>query len=310
MAAIFPRPKILNQMIQSLQIDGYIPDGLGSVVSTHQPENVPSFDTPLNNRKRSTQITYVFGMVRALSRLFILSMLYMHVVCGFGCETSYTKKPLYGFRCIGQVTTEVSIWQADRPQCVWRCSSMTTCHYINHNPVTGQCEVGLERCEDLEPAPGIMVNVYGPPRQKCLHWGSKEEPGRVTIKWDGAKIVYLARTLYSNALVVGKSVKNGKYFANMEGQLIGPIYQTDQIIEFLTMDASCTVSWVPYTAGTIFPIEAVIGGHLENGLKTYVIRVIHNGNGCFGYYDAQSQFGYYEIGGAKTTTSMDVLVLL
>ena len=241
MAAIFPQPKILNQMIQSLQIDDYIPDGLGSVVSTHQPENVPSFDTPLNNRKRSTQITYVFGMVRALSRLFILSMLYMHVVCGFGCETSYTKKPLYGFRCIGQVTTEVSIWQADRPQCVWRCSSMTTCHYIKHNPVTGQCEVGLERCEDLEPAPGIMVNVYGPPRQKCLHWGSKEEPGRVTIKWDGAKIVYLALTRTDPR--PASRASGGSEFFHTKNSVV------DSSTEFITATRtfrSCVIEWLSY----------------------------------------------------------------
>ena len=84
-----------------------------------------------------------------------------------GCETRYTKKPLYEHRCVS--TSEVAVSKTDRHKCQWQCVQQN-CSYINHNPSSDQCEIGLGQCESLAPAVGVLVNIFWQPRDVCLHW--------------------------------------------------------------------------------------------------------------------------------------------
>ena len=239
-------------------------------------------------------------------------LLCSHSLSAFACDVIYTMQPSYGNRCVASSNTEVSLWQTDRPQCVWKCLKLKTCRYINHNHGTGQCDLGLDKCESLIPAVGIAVNAFGPPRDTCVRWGSRQEHGRVPVELQNSRIIYLARITTDDALVVGKFHVNpsGQFWANNEGVPIGPVYETDRDIEFLTMEPTCTLPWMPYTAGGILPDGAISGGHLPDGSVAYVSKVTHNDLLAFGYYNTKTQLVYYEMGGAKTKASMEILVLL
>ena len=145
-----------------------------------------------------------------------------------------------------------------------------------------------------------------------VRWGSRQEHGRVPVELIYRRIIiHLARIKTDDALVVGKFHANlgGHFWANKEGVAIGPLYETDQDIEFLTMDPNCTLPWMPYTAGGLLPDGAVSGGHLLDGSVTYVSKII-NDLLVFGYLNTKTKLVYYEMGGAKTKTSMEILVLL
>ena len=80
--------------------------------------------------------------------------------------------------------------------------------------------------------------------------------------------------------------------------------ETDEDIELLTVDATCPLPWMSYTAGELLPIGAVTGGHLADGSETYVVKVNNNNDEfvVFGYYNNHSALVYYEGYGVQTTT--------
>ena len=202
------------------------------------------------------------------------------------CDVTYTKQPTDGHRCVAISNAAVTLRQTHRPQCIWRCLKLQTCRYINHNHATGQCELGLDKCESLVPAVGAVVSFFGPPRDTCVHWGLRQEPGRVPVEEQFlGNVIYLARMRRENTLLVGKfNPFAGGFWANYEGVRIGPVLETDPDIEFLTMDSACPLLWMPYTAGWKLPVGAVSGGLLSDGSPTYVSKVTHDdGRLLFGY---------------------------
>ena len=84
----------------------------------------------------------------------------------------------------------------------------------------------------------------------------------------------------------------------------------NQNIEILTKDAACPLPWMPYTAGEPLPSGAVAGGHLADGSALYVMKIADNNYMFFGYYNPKESLAYYEHSGARTTTSMEMLILL
>ena len=242
--------------------------------------------------------------------IFHVLLLFFQPLNVGACVSKYSKKPLYGYRCTDSSNTEVTVSQTDRPQCVWKCLKSEMCHYLNHHHDTRQCVLGLGMCESLKPAIGFTINAFGPPRDSCLHWGSRQEPGRIPVEIPGMS--YLARITVGNTLLIGKFdiAPLDKFWANNEGVRLGPVFETDRDIEFLTVDPACTVPWIPYTVGESLPFGVIGGGYLSDGSITYVSKVIVNGYTGFGYYNVRSELGYYEVEGAQTTTSMELLLLL
>ena len=226
------------------------------------------------------------------------------------CESRSTTKPIFGLGCLTNASTAVC--QTAHPQCVWRCLWKKTCRYINYNWSTGWCELGLGQCESLQSTTGILVNAFGPPRLTCLNWISSQGSGGLPIKIKGYES-YAARITSGDAVLIGTFYTDHprRFWANKEGMQIGPIFETDQDIEILTVDAACPLPWMTYTAGEPLPLGVVTGGHLGDGSETYVVKINHNNEFMvFGYYNRQSAFAYYEGYGVHTTTSMDILVML
>ena len=240
--------------------------------------------------------------------IFHALLLYSQYLIVGACTYKFTKKPLYGYRCTDNSNTEVTVLQADRPQCVWKCLRLEACRHINHNHGTMQCFLGLGNCEALTPAFGCAVNIFGHPRDSCLHWGSRQDPGRVPIEIPGQS--YLARIKEGNTLLIGKfDIGPTRFWGNNEGVVVGPEYDTNQI-EFLTVDPACTLLWIPYTVGDSLPSVVITGGHLSDGSITYASKIIIGDYQGFGYYNSRTELAYHEWGGAQTTTSMELMVLL
>ena len=247
------------------------------------------------------------------SGMFHVLLLCSHFLFVNVCYVTYTQQPTAGHRCVASLNTELTLWHTDRPQCVWRCLKLKTCRYINYNYETRQCDLGPDKCESLVPAVGVAVSVFGPPRDTCVHWGSRHEHGRVVVELQFPNnIRYLARIAKDDNVLVGKfNPKFGNFYGNNGGERVGPVLETDQDIEFLTMDPTCTLTWMPYTAGGLLPFGVVSGGLLADGSTTYVSKVTHdNVRLSFGYYNTKTELVYYDVAGARTKTSMELLVLV
>ena len=228
-----------------------------------------------------------------------------------GCQVKHINNELSEYRCVSENDGDANIWIMNLPQCVSKCLSMSTCRYINYNTATGQCGLGLGVCVSLVPAPGFLLKAFGPASNICLKWGSHDAPGRVPIQiYDGTEIIYASRVFRSNALIPGKYVTGGqRFYCSIEGVKTGPISLQD--VDILTTDPVCTWSIVLYTSGDPIPSGAVIGGHLADSTKLYVV-LVDNGSDrpSYGYYNPISGIAHYEFRGAKTTKTMHLLVLL
>ena len=248
--------------------------------------------------------------MRTLLQTYVSLSIYFYLksALAIACETRNAMEPRHGLRCL--TTASASTWQAAHPQCVWRCLQMKTCHYINYDSDTRQCELGMGQCESLQTAAGFMVNVFGPPRHDCLYWGSNQISGWVPVQERNGKI-YLAPIVSADVVLVGKlNTQKGDFWGKNGGVKVGPINVNDKYIEILSKDPVCPLPWMPYTAGEPLPFGAVTGGRLRDGSATYVAKVTHNGDVNFGYYDPTISLTYYQWYGVHTATSMELLVLL
>ena len=227
------------------------------------------------------------------------------------CDVKYTKQPIYGYRCVATSNTEiVTQWRTNRLRCAWKCLKMKMCRYINHNYDTGQCDVGLDKCESLVPAFGVAFSAFGPPRDTCVHWGSRQENGRLPVEVQDRNARYLARIKTQDTLLVGKfRPESGMFLANNEGERVGSIHESDHDVEFLTMDPACTLPWMPYTAGAILPAGVISEGVLPDRSTTYVCKVTQGARFVFGYYNTEAQLGFYEWYGPNTNMSINILYI-
>ena len=243
-------------------------------------------------------------------------MILLYVLLDLGrfidsCQMKNTNNPISGYKCVPDNNGDEYIGAYHFPQCVWKCLGKPTCHYVNHDIGTGQCVLGLSVCVILEPAPGFLVEAFGPYSHSCLRWGPHDEPNRTPIQMhDGLQMIYLSRLLRSNILIPGKYIADVQNFwCSIEGEKTGPIGLEG--VSFLTTNPACTIPWMPYTAGASIPHGAVIGGHLADGTHLYVAWVDDGTHRpAYGYYNPSSEVAHYEIDGGWTTTTMRLLILL
>ena len=242
---------------------------------------------------------------------YIICCVYMYTVFAIGCEITRTTSPLLHHRCISN-GSEVIFINAKQPQCEWKCLSIESCRYVNINPSNVSCELGVGRCANVVPSPGHMVKVFTLANRMCHLWSSDEQVGRepVVVSY-GTVRLHVSRIHRDGAAIVGKlAVNSGQFWANIKGQ--GIDVPSGSEVEVLTVDDACTWIWLPYTSGEALPVGAVIGGHLGSGSPIYVAKMVDHQYGklAIGYYSTEIDLGNYELHGAKTTTTMDILVML
>ena len=227
------------------------------------------------------------------------------------CETRYTKEPLYEHRCMSG--SEVPVSNVDRLRCQWQCLRQN-CSYINYNPESDQCEIGLGQCESLVSAAGDLVNVYWQPRDNCLNWGSRQEPGCVAVGEGGrSPSLYTGRTKIGEAMVLGSFVAipdSLHIWVKNQGSMLPVRDGSRNGIEVLSTIVGCPLFWVPYIGGDHLPIGAVVGGYLPYGKAAYVARKHYVTDVAVGYYNTETEMIYFASGAARTSRTMEVLVLI
>ena len=157
---------------------------------------------------------------------------------------------------------------------------------------------------------GYMVKAFTIINRVCIQWGRDVEVGREPVQvYTGHEMILVSRIRHGNSVIIGK-LGTTRFLANFEGQSFEAV-STDYNIEVLTIDDACTWSWLTYTSGEVLPVGAVIGGHLNSGSPIYVAKM-HNGlvEPAFGYYSTDNSLGNYELYGAQTASTMDILVIL
>ena len=125
------------------------------------------------------------------------SMIFKHIILIYGlldqgkfinsCAVKHINNEFYECICVAQNDEEnKDFGSLNLPQCILTCLTMTTCRYINYNEAAGQCNLGLGACQNLKPAPGFLIQEFGPHKDVCLFWESADEPGRVPVQmYDG-----------------------------------------------------------------------------------------------------------------------------
>ena len=234
-----------------------------------------------------------------------------------GCRLTYTSEPFVDNKCVPRTLSSLEIWHSsDLQQCQWRCLKMEECDFLNYNTTSGQCELGFSQCISLWSALGVWVNVYGPSRHVCLHWGSNKPTGLIPIKVHNEfSGMYVARIVIGQALVVGKLTNNMHWIYVNNGDTAMKLqYDATLGHELLMADPNCTLSWVQYTPHSKIPSGAVIGGHLVDGSPTYVVKVHHVRHGKSyavpGYYSMKTGMAHAEFYGPQASTDMKILILL
>ena len=113
----------------------------------------------------------------------------------------------------------------------------------------------------------IFFNLLFAAWKESYHWGSSQQLGRVPGETLAEDRVTRIKT--SGTLLVGKfQLLFGQFWANNEGAQVGPLYEPDEDIEFLTKEPACTLLRMPYTTGGLLPAEVISGGRLPDGPLT------------------------------------------
>ena len=162
---------------------------------------------------------------------------------------------------------------------------------LARKPIQGEIYIGRSN-----PGPCI-TNVFATRRKNLSQW-HRSFQRKLLSHW--LKFLrHVAKTL----VIQGPGL--GKIFLARNGAAAN--YRDYYL---LVVSESCSVAWVPYTAGMPLPRGTVEGGYLELFGATYCMRVWNTqaATYLYGYYAHSSGLGYYAYYGSKTTTQMDVLV--
>ena len=113
---------------------------------------------------------------------------------------------------------------------------------------------------------------------------------------------------------------NGQPFTSPQAYKPGENWNTyiahngNQIVsrneDLLTAHPNCTVAWVPYKAGGVLPMNAIVTGMLTNGRRLYSSLSRHKPAGYLrvSSYAEGDTAAYYAHGGSNAVTEFDVLI--
>ena len=224
----------------------------------------------------------------------------------------YTNRPLNGYVCndnFYEHRTDIS-----QHQCLHRCLSNDQCATLSYNPVGNFCLLGSERCPSATLHPEFMLMVFRETErhQDCISWipGNKETTTDRVLTATVGPPFRLARWSDGNNQLPGFSKTIGMMFfpdvnINQFRRIVGGY-------DVLVVSRSCTLAWVPYTAGKPLPDGAQQTGVL-NGVAVYSIMVPDKRKKLqrFGSYVAGDVVGYQTLwGDIRNVTDVYILVLV
>ena len=250
-----------------------------------------------------------------LNRVFI-SWLCATVVGA--CKEIYTRGAFAGYRCENGGTALRNISSIPQEKCIWQCMKRTSCMQINYNNVGNYCLLLSSSCKLALPDEEFTMLQFVEDavlRDECLRWipytGTFPSDGVVNETPAGQADQLLARGAVNGGVIPGKLYTHTLQLWSVYGDLARQITNN---IEYLNIHPACFGVWVPHTSGLglDLPAGAVQGGVLTSGTPLYIARAPNNiePGTSLGYYDPDVDLAVITVGGKRTRTQMDILVLM
>ena len=219
----------------------------------------------------------------------------------------YTHRPMNGYYCASAYMTNYTA--IGHQSCVAHCITNPHCWVLAYNSRAKYCLLGTLPCAEAVAGDDFRMMTFRKHENiSCIQWvwsDGTSYPSR-TVEQVHPLYQALARKPIQGEIYIGRSNPGlGKIFLARNGAAAN--YRDYYL---LVVSESCSVAWVPYTAGMPLPRGTVEGGYLELFGATYCMRVWNTqaATYLYGYYAHSSGLGYYAYYGSKTTTQMDVLV--
>ena len=218
--------------------------------------------------------------------------------------TMYTNRPLNGFYCPGGSINNIS--GIEQQQCTHRCLIRHACKVMNYNPNDRVCVLGEHTCHVADSHPDYMLMVFRPQFSvECAIWKPKSNPlPSRTVDTHIGMHEALSRKQIGTDVLIGHATPSGPSYTVVNGKAEG--YWGSYV---LTVSSSCTLAWVPYTAGFPLPEKALVCGHLTSSGPTYCARVRRPdiGRMFYGYYPSGHNVAFYAYLGVQESLEMDIL---
>ena len=229
------------------------------------------------------------------------------------CSQLQIRKTRANYRCVTDTEHYVKVTSVPRHHCTLTCLIRSECSLINYNHLDHNCFMTGDRCIRMEQDNGFEIIYYGATGESCLSWASLSQYQQslaVTQATSGG-IIVVGRYVLPTDTIPGKLyVKDSTLYVVYNG---GEWWNNPDPTEVLQVEPECQVVWMNYTAGSVIPEGAVLGGHTSqgNGSDFFVIRaLVANGDLVFGYYDTYSKRGHIADSGAHNITNMEIMLLL
>ena len=218
----------------------------------------------------------------------------------------HTNRPLNGFYCPNGLLKNIS--NIGQQVCLRHCLLHPSCRVLSYNQRDRFCMLGEIPCDVAENHTGYMLMVFKPNvSEVCSIWKPKSKPlPSHTVDTHVGDHEALCRKKIGTTILIdhGRPYGRGKFAEN------GVVYLEDDP-SVLTVSPFCTLAWVPHTAGSTLPENAVLCGHLNNVIPTYCARIwTENGRVKFGYYPFGHTVAYYMYiqKRARESSEMDILI--
>ena len=221
--------------------------------------------------------------------------------------TKYTHRALNGYHCTSDYISNYTAIEHQR--CVAHCITNPYCWVLGYNSWGKYCLLGTQPCvKAVSDNDFRMMTFRKHEHISCIQWVWSDRSSYPTRTVEQIHPLYqaLARKPIQGEIYIGRSNPGlGKIFLSRNGAAVN--YRGYYL---LVVSDSCSVAWVPYTAGNPLPRGAVEGGFLNSLGATYCMRVWNppEATYLYGYYAQSSGLGYYAYWGSKTTVQMDILI--
>ena len=213
------------------------------------------------------------------------------------CERYILSNPHEGWCCTGEGTVTYKLLHH---QCKYVCLQSATCKAYNYTVNEGACTRFTSPCPQVFSVPTMGCVVFREtPINQCYEWVpySSGDPRDERMIATDNRWLTVARLQVSGNEVVGFFTTISKScLASLEGTTYNSLH--GYLCERLLVVQSCTIVWVPYTAGGPLPSHAVIGGVMANGDVPYVVKF-----NCIYKDYVRSISGYYTEGGTHAISS-------
>ena len=179
---------------------------------------------------------------------------------------------------------------------------------MSYNPTDRICILGEIPCDVAVSHPHYMLMVFRAEFSvDCSIWLPKENPfpsRTVNTKIGIAHEAVSGKQVGADFLIGhGRLGQPLSYFVGNGGEVNGP----DALV--LTVNPVRTLAWLPYTAGSTLPQNALVCGHLVALGPTYCAEIWlpNDQRMIFGHYPHEGPMGYFAYFGILEATEMDIL---